>query len=190
MNGNDLHQSVRRKLHDLGLAYTTPTQEWDDTEITYALNRARDVFYSRLVERGAVTTVNNLVKQCTATDGTNAPTDFWKPIMGYRGADTSTGAYVLAQDIALSLAMAPYGLDTVYAAGGVLHGTADSLFYYARPQDDLSADGGIFTEFSDGAMEAISLLAVIEITMGEVDDAADRLDDLYDIYGAMEDSFE
>jgi hypothetical protein len=144
------------------------------------------------VEKGAVVTVGRLIKTCDATDGTNVPADFWQGVMGR----TSTGTYVLFQELALSLAMAQGGLDTIYVTGGVFHGTATTAFYYARPQDDLrtTAEGNTaqtaFVEFCDGAMNAIMLLAAIEITMGEVQDAADRLDDLYEIYLPLEESFE
>jgi hypothetical protein len=189
MTSTNFHNSLRRYLKDQGLAFVAPTYEWSPEELTLRAQSARDTVYTRLVEAGAVAAVSRLIKTCVATDGTNVPADFWQGIMGYRGA-TSTGAYVLFQDPALSLAMGPGGLDTVYVVGGVFKGTADTAFYYARPQDDLSPNGGTFTEFSNGVMNAIALLTVIEITMGEVQDAADRLDDLYEIYLPYEQSFE
>ena len=186
MDGATFYARYRTMLHDKGLAYQTPTPEWGDELLIANAAKARDVVFAQLLDSGAILSVGNLVKQCVATDPSNAPDDFYRVIGGLN----ATNKWVLDEEIDLSLALAQAGFDTIYSVGGVIHGTADIAWYYARPQDDLTPTGGEFTEFCDGIMDAIMLLAVIETTMGETQDAADRLDDLKGLYLSMMETFE
>lgn len=177
MEVTTFYDRINILLHNYGDAFVTPNPFWKQDDIKRKAQAALEVVFTTLIEKSKQTGVpvqclNRAIKTATATAGTNTPADFYDGIIGYK----ANGDYVLYEDIPIGAALA---YDRCYSAGGKFYGTADFAYYYASP---VLKGAGIMDDFPDGFYDTVITLTAIETVMGEAQDAADRIDVLYELF--------
>lgn len=171
---------TRELLHDTGRGFATENLFYETEEILLRLNDAKRRLAKSLLMRPfdpvtrtggpAYVTLCRIVKQCSATDGTEVGDDFWYLLAGL---DANNG-YIPRVSLGVGLAFRGTGHDAVFVQGGVFYGKAVAALYWAYPIQQIKDSARALTEFPDGFYDTVELLAARDLLAQEQSDNADR----------------
>lgn len=178
MTREEFHSQLRVLLHDTADGYSVDETFYLEKEIIRAAMECRRKVFEDCVNSGRHLTVFRSLRRRTATDGTNVPGHFWKPVIGM----TSTGKWVNVETIKVAEALIEQGLDCLYVKAGKFYGTAATAMVWEMPASEMTPSLAEFFDFPDSFYHAVMTLTARELIMKEASDVAPRISALDALY--------